>query len=196
MNKYAAIIKKLKIYDVVRHYIKLNKKGNNWIGLCNFHTDTNPSLSVSESKNIFKCFACGESGNSVNFIMKTENISFPQALQKACELSGINSEEYEGLVQHDSENQRYFQLTAFLTKQYQKCLEDDRHIAVRNYLKITRQLTDAQIQKYQIGYAPIIFGSDLIANFIKASNQSGENNYAITDAQKLKLTELQINTAT
>lgn len=98
MNKYAAIIKKTKIYDVVSHYIKLTKKGNNWVGLCNFHTDTNPSLSVSEDKNIFKCFACGISGNPVKFITQTEHIPFVQALQKACELSGVNSEEYQELV--------------------------------------------------------------------------------------------------
>lgn len=79
------IIRKIRentdIVEFIGKYIPLVKKGKNYFGLCPFHNDNNPSLSVSREKQIYKCFVCGEAGNVFNFLMKFENISFLEAVK-------------------------------------------------------------------------------------------------------------------
>ena len=69
------------IVDVVSDFVSLKRRGANWIGLCPFHNDRRPSFYVSRAKGICKCFACGEGGSAVNFIMKHEQLSYPEALR-------------------------------------------------------------------------------------------------------------------
>ena len=81
---------KLDIVNVISSYISLEKKGRNYFGLCPFHDDHSPSLSVSSEKQIYKCFVCGESGNVFNFVMNYEHISFNEALQELAEQAGVD----------------------------------------------------------------------------------------------------------
>ena len=81
---------KLDIVNVISSYISLEKKGRNYFGLCPFHDDHSPSLSVSPDKQIYKCFVCGESGNVFNFVMNYEHISFQEALQVLAKDAGID----------------------------------------------------------------------------------------------------------
>lgn len=75
------IIEKTDIVEVVGEYVKLEKKGNDYKGLCPFHNDSNPSLSVSPAKKIYKCFSCNEAGNVVRFIEKIKNVSYVESLK-------------------------------------------------------------------------------------------------------------------
>lgn len=75
------IRKSVDIVDVIKKYIPLEKRGKNYFGICPFHKDTSPSLSVSPEKQVYKCFSCGASGNVVNFIMDYEKVSFEEALE-------------------------------------------------------------------------------------------------------------------
>ena len=77
------------IVDVISSYIPLTQKGKNYFGVCPFHDDNNPSMSVSKEKQIFTCFSCGASGNVFKFIMDYENISFMETLKKCADESGI-----------------------------------------------------------------------------------------------------------
>ena len=77
------------IVHVVQDYIPLKKAGSNWRGLCPFHQDTNPSLNVSETKQIFKCFACGKGGNVFTFLQEYEKIGFIEAVRKLATRAGI-----------------------------------------------------------------------------------------------------------
>ena len=74
------------IVEFISKYIPLVKKGKNYFGLCPFHSDNNPSLSVSREKQIYKCFVCGEAGNVFNFIEKYENVSYKEAIKEYIEL--------------------------------------------------------------------------------------------------------------
>jgi DNA primase len=69
------------IIDVVQEYVHLKKRGVNYLGLCPFHNEKTPSFTVSPAKGIFKCFGCGKGGNSVNFIMEHEHLSYPEAIR-------------------------------------------------------------------------------------------------------------------
>ena len=77
------------IVDIVSGYVKLQKKGSNYFGLCPFHIEKSPSFSVSPSKQMYYCFGCGAGGNAITFLMEYENYSFPEALQVLADRAGV-----------------------------------------------------------------------------------------------------------
>lgn len=81
------------IIDVISDYISLKKSGTNYVGLCPFHNEKTPSFTVSDTKQFFHCFGCGEGGDVVTFIMKRENLSFPEAVKLLADKKGIVIEE-------------------------------------------------------------------------------------------------------
>lgn len=80
------------IVDIIEHYIPLRKSGSSFVGLCPFHDDKNPSMSVSPNKGFFHCFSCKAGGNAVKFVMDYEKLSYPQAIEKVAELSNFTLE--------------------------------------------------------------------------------------------------------
>ena len=89
------IISAANIVDVVSEFVTLRKRGVNYVGLCPFHADKSPSFYVSPAKNICKCFACGEGGTAVHFIMKHEQIGYLDALRYLAKKYGIEIQERE-----------------------------------------------------------------------------------------------------
>lgn len=89
------IFETVKVEDVVGDFVKLTRRGVNYIGLCPFHNEKTPSFTVSPAKNIYKCFGCGEGGNPVNFIMDLEQLSYPEALKSLAKKYNIPIEEDE-----------------------------------------------------------------------------------------------------
>lgn len=83
----------INIVNIISEYVQLKKTGANYVGLCPFHNEKTPSFTVSESKNIFHCFGCGESGNAIKFIMKKENLDFTSAIVYLGEKLGIEIQE-------------------------------------------------------------------------------------------------------
>lgn len=92
------IIQKIKeqndIVDIVSETVKLRKAGRNYTGLCPFHHEKTPSFSVSQDKQIYKCFGCGEAGNAITFVMKTKNLSFVEAVKYLGEKVNIEVDPY------------------------------------------------------------------------------------------------------
>ena len=74
---------------IVEPYTKLKKSGANWLGRCPFHEEKTPSFSVQPSKGFYKCFGCGKGGNAFTFVMETEGLSFPDAVRRIAEISGV-----------------------------------------------------------------------------------------------------------
>lgn len=88
-EKLDEVLKAVKIEDVISDYIQLKRVGKRYAGVCPFHNDRDPSLSVNSEKGFFHCFGCGVGGNAINFVMKAENISFKEALKKVASKAGI-----------------------------------------------------------------------------------------------------------
>jgi len=82
-----------KIEEVVGDFVSLKRRGQNWVGICPFHTDTNPSMYVNPRLGIFNCFVCDTKGNAVRFIMEHEKISYPEALRRLAEKYNIPIED-------------------------------------------------------------------------------------------------------
>ena len=87
------------IVDIISQYVVLKRRGRNYFGLCPFHKEKSPSFSVSPDKQIFHCFGCGEGGNVIHFLMKIENVSFVEAVEK---LAADSLPEYSEVIAPDA----------------------------------------------------------------------------------------------
>ena len=89
-EKINEIRNSVNIVDIISSYVSLTPKGKNYFGICPFHDDNNPSMSVSADKQIYKCFSCGATGTVFKFLMDYENISFNEAVKKIAEYFFVN----------------------------------------------------------------------------------------------------------
>ena len=122
------------IVDIVSSYIPLIQKGKNYFGLCPFHDDKNPSMSVSREKGIYTCFSCGASGNVFTFLMNYEHISFKEALIELAKKANVNLSN----ISIKSENNKYseaYNIYNIANKYYQNNLNTKEGLNARNYLK-------------------------------------------------------------
>ena len=138
------------IVEFISKYIPLVKKGKNYFGLCPFHNDNNPSLSVSREKQIYKCFVCGEAGNVFNFLEKYENISFYEAVKIIGDSVGINVSNKFKIEKKEDKNQVYYDMYDLANKFYQNNLFSNLGVDARNYLE-KRKVDLETIKKFQIG---------------------------------------------
>jgi DNA primase len=145
------------IYEIASDFITLRKAGVNYKGLCPFHDDRTPSLVVSPAKNIFKCFACGEGGTPVHFVMKHEQLSFVEAMKYIAKKYGIEVKEIEQTdeqKQAQNEREALFILNAFAQKHFTNTLfnTNDGHNIALAYLR-ERGVREDIIHKFQLGYS-------------------------------------------
>jgi DNA primase len=152
------ILGRLDIIDVVGGFVKLKKRGTNYLGLCPFHNEKTPSFTVSPSKEIYKCFGCGRSGNTISFVMEHEKYSYVEALKWLANKYGIEIEET-----FQTDEQRQQQLSAdslyiinnFAQQFFTRILfetEEGQDIGL-SYLK-ERGFREEIIRKFQLGYSP------------------------------------------
>ena len=142
------IREKTDIVEFIGKYISLTKRGKNYFGLCPFHADTNPSLSVSREKQIYKCFVCGEAGNIYNFLMKYENIDFVEAVSQIAASVGIEFKKNTKAVV--DKNKDLYEICDLACKFFQNNLLSHDGIEARNYLE-KRKLNMDIIKEFQIG---------------------------------------------
>ena len=146
------------IVDVVSEFVTLRKAGVNYKGLCPFHDDTTPSFMVSPSKQICKCFACGEGGTAINFLMKHEQITYPDALRWLAKKYNIDIQEKELTdeeKQQQSDRESMFIVNEWAMKYFHDILKNDPDgVAIgRQYFR-SRGIRDDIIEKFNLGFAP------------------------------------------
>lgn len=150
------IINAARIEEVVGNFVELRKRGVNYIGLCPFHNEKTPSFNVNPAKGIFKCFGCGEGGDSVAFLMKHEHYTYPEALRWLANKYGIQIEEQvltQEEIAQQSERDRIYQINDFAQKYFQEILFSDiegKSVGL-SYLK-ERELEEDTIKRWGIGY--------------------------------------------
>ncbi|AFN65008.1 DNA primase [Mycoplasma wenyonii str. Massachusetts] len=146
----------ISIKGVIEHYLKLEKKGRNYWALCPFHEDSRASLSISEEKNIFKCFACGVAGDAVSFIMRKEKANFHNALLQAHKILKLPMENViDPRISHElQQRNQLLKFNEFVSQFYEKHLHSDSGKQALAYLTQERKLTLELIKKFRIGYAP------------------------------------------
>ena len=173
-NTVQQILDTADIVDVVSDFVALKRRGANWIGLCPFHNDRRPSFYVSRSKGICKCFACGEGGSAVNFIMKHEQLSYPEALRYLARKYHIEIQEKELTdeeKQAQTEREAMLMLNEWACAYFEKQLHETQagqDIGL-TYFK-ERGFNDATIKEFRLGYS-----SEGYDDFFKAAVAQGFN---------------------
>ena len=138
------------IVKIIGEFIPLTKKGRNFFGLCPFHDDHNPSMSVSTEKQIYKCFSCGASGNVINFIMDYEHKSFSEAIIYLADKAGIKITKDIYQPKKQEKHEPLYQIYDIATKYYQNNINTSSGSKAKEYLK-KRKIDDEIIKEFQIG---------------------------------------------
>ena len=152
------ILDAAEITDVVSEFVTLRKRGVNMLGLCPFHNEKTPSFTVSPAKGIYKCFGCGKGGNSVNFIMDHENLTYPEALNwlaKKYNIEIIEKEETEEQKQLKDDRESMMIVTSFAQKFFTRYLweENEGRTIGLSYFR-ERSFRDDILKKFEVGFAP------------------------------------------
>ncbi len=172
-EEIAAVRNRADIAEVIGHYLPLVKKGRSVTCVCPFHDDHNPSLSISQEKQIYKCFVCGAGGNVFTFVQNYENISFPEAVARVAELTGTPLSFDPAALKTPADPRKaalykVLQETIRYTH-YQLSAQDG--IPVRKYLQ-ERGIDEAVIEKFEIGWnGP----GDELLRFLKAKGYSEQD---------------------
>lgn len=146
-------------YDIVRlvsEYVQLKRSGRNYFGLCPFHGEKTPSFSVSPDKQIFHCFGCGEGGNVFSFIMKTDGLTFPEAVKELARRAGLSLPQtaFSPAAQRVQRGkERLLEAVGWAQKYYRYWLDQPPGQSALEYLQ-KRGLSADSIEKFGLGYAP------------------------------------------
>jgi len=144
---------KTDIVSVVSEYVKLRKTGKNYVGLCPFHSEKTPSFTVSQEKQLFHCFGCGEGGNVFSFLMKIENLSFVEAVKELGAKAGIKVEESYASSTSRTKKEKLYEVLALAAKYFRDCLEEEKGIKARSYLT-QRGISEQTAKIFNLGFAP------------------------------------------
>ena len=143
---------KTDILQVVGEYVALKKRGKNYLGLCPFHSEKTPSFTVSEDKQIFHCFGCGEGGNVFSFIMKAENVSFAEAVEMLGERSGIRVVNSAAKGSAPVEKEKYFSIMDMAQEYFVKTMEGTEGTPAKDYIS-KRGLNEETVKAFGLGYS-------------------------------------------
>jgi len=138
---------KVDIVEYLSQYLTIKKRGKNYVALCPFHPDKNPSLNISKEKGLFHCFGCGEGGNIYNFVMKIENVSFERAVEIVAKWANVEVPQFE----YSEDKKKVFDIHEKLVEYFNKKLIENREIL--SYL-FERGLDLESIEKFKLGFAP------------------------------------------
>jgi DNA primase len=157
-NTIQQIQNRAEILDVVGHFVKLKRRGTNYLGLCPFHNEKTPSFTVSPGKEIFKCFGCGKSGNLISFLMEHEKYGYPEALRWLANRYGIEIEESFATDEQRQQQQQadsLYIINQFAQEWFSEQLlntEEGQDIGLAYFRE--RGFSEETIRKFQLGFSP------------------------------------------
>lgn len=160
------------IVEVISSYVRLQKKGSNYFGLCPFHNEKSPSFSVSPGKQMYYCFGCGAGGNVITFLMEYENQTFPEAVRTLAQRAGIalpEADDSKEARQADSRRAKLLEINKEAAKYFYYQLRTERGSVGMEYLR-KRELSDETMNHFGLGYANK-YSNDLI-QYLKSKGYS------------------------
>ena len=160
---------KADIVDIIKEYIPLIQKGKNYFGVCPFHQDHSPSMSVSKERQLFKCFSCGAGGNVFKFVSDYENISYIEAVSKVGSKVGINL----NIEKTSKVNEKYkslYEIMDLTNLFFENNIQTDNGSEARNYLH-QRGLNDNDIKEFNLGLS---LNDNNLAKFLEKKKMSLE----------------------
>ena len=163
---------KTDIVDFISQYLPLNRKGKNYWGVCPFHDDNDPSMSVAPDKQIYKCFVCNHGGNVFQFVQDYEKVSFVDSVIKVADFVNVDLSEYRiETVEHDPQLQKYYEIMNEAQTFLQYQLRSEEGIDAVNNL-YERGYSDEVIDKFEVGFAS---SKVSLSNFLLAKSYSEQD---------------------
>ena len=158
-NTIEAVKERSDIVDVVSERVALKKQGREYVGLCPFHDDKSPSMTVSPAKQFYYCFSCGAGGNAIKFLMELDKRSFTDVVMELAQkaqvpVQTLEPEKGQELQRQLSERDRLYEVMAIASKFYEHALHQVQGHHALTYLTEKRKLAPDVIQDFQLGYAP------------------------------------------
>ena len=172
MDNINEIRNSIDIVEVISKYVPLAPHGKNYFGVCPFHDDHSPSMSVSKEKQIYKCFSCGATGNVFNFVMDYENVSFPEALKILSDITGISINGINIKSSHNDTNKKLYEIYDTSSKLYINNLSTNYGVSAKDYLH-NRGITDDLIREFDIGLS--LKERDLLTRLLVKKNFSNKD---------------------
>lgn len=163
-NVINEIRSKIDIVDLVSNYVSLTKKGQYYWGICPFHNDKNPSMSVDPRRQTYTCWSCHNSGNVFNFYEQIENVSFREALKALGDKAGVKISDSSTV---SNKYTKYYDIYELAQKYYQLMLTTDSGKEAREYLS-KRGIDSDAIKEFGIGLATE--SKDKLQKFLKEKN--------------------------
>ncbi len=158
------------IVDLISSYLPLVQKGKNYFGVCPFHDDHSPSMSVSKEKQIYTCFSCGATGNVIKFVLDYENVSFPEALKILADKAGINLDiKLSNNNLSFSKYKNLYDIYELAFKFYQNNINTTNGVNAKKYL-YSRNLNDDIIKEFGIGLS--LKNYELLTKLLMRKNYS------------------------
>lgn len=148
-NIFNEIREKIDIVDLIGEYVPLVQKGRNYFGVCPFHNDTNPSMSVSREKQIYKCFSCGASGNIFTFVKDYEHVDMRDALEILANKAGVTLRN-NNIARKTTKYDKFYEIYDLANKFYQNNINTKEGINAKEYLK-NRNINEDIIKEFEIG---------------------------------------------
>ncbi|MBD3232974.1 MAG: DNA primase, partial [candidate division Zixibacteria bacterium] len=142
------------IVEVIGSYLKLTKRGRNYLALCPFHSEDTPSFTVSREKQFYHCFGCGQGGNVISFIMNHDKMGFVEAIKYLAERAGITIEETASAAGVSSElKDQIYRANKIALEYFRKCLTQPTGKVAADYLN-KRQISTSVCKEFNLGFAP------------------------------------------
>ncbi len=181
-NRIDKLLEEVNIIDIIAEYVPLTRKGNNFFGICPFHTDTNPSMSVNAKKGIYKCFSCGAGGNAITFIQKYKKIPFSSAIKEVAKKAGYTNEKIDQIFSQSNLKSitpakwRLYNLNNAANEIFVNLLTINENEKALKYLLENRKISLKTINEFNIGYSSKEnFRSLLSDHLTNKDNLLGEN---------------------
>lgn len=167
------IKERLSIVDLVESYVSLKRSGKNFVGLCPFHDDTNPSLQISEDKGLFHCFSCGAGGDIFGFYMRYNNIPFPEAVSELAKRVGVELASPPKYDRQFSAKKSLYKINSLASQFFcDNLLNAKKGKKAMDYVS-SRGLTREIVEQFKVGYAPDSW--DGLGKFLNKNNVSSAN---------------------
>lgn len=165
------LLSKINPSEIIKKTVSLKQKSSGeYLGLCPFHQEKTPSFTVSDNKGFYHCFGCGENGNIINFLQKTEGINFPEALKKLSILTGTplpEVTESEDIKKHNQERSILHNIMNLSCEFFRNNLKKNKHNEAGNYL-LERGISEEAIDTFKIGFAENSY--DSLCNFLEQNH--------------------------
>lgn len=163
-NDLVARIKEIPVSQIIGAFYPLKRQGSDHVGVCPFHNDSDPSMRVSDKKELFKCFACGAGGDSIAFVQRYKNLEFKEALIEIAEKFSLPTDSLKSKREKNPKFDMAYKVLKAANKLFQKTAKENNPPPFLEFLN-KREISEDTVSTFSIGYAP---GNNILSNYLES----------------------------